>query len=68
MREDITYSERKVNFWECGISSSIDLKALRQEFLKGTLGFSIKHFSLLFLLSKRRANPSLYFFLKSKSK
>ena len=31
------YRERKVSFWERGISSSIDLKTLSQEFLKGIL-------------------------------
>ena len=47
------YREREVSFWEHGIRLSIDLKTLQQEFLKGILD-SIKHFSLLFLLSKRR--------------
>lgn len=60
------YSERKVNFWERGISLSIDLKLLHKNFLRAHL-LSIKHFSFLFLLSKRRRKNILpYAFLKGK--
>lgn len=62
------YREREVSFWEHGIRLSIDLKTLQQEFLKGILD-SIKHFSLLFLLSKRREKTSLpYALLKQTNK
>ena len=67
MGEGIMYSERKVNLWEGGISLSIDLKTLTQEFLKGILA-SIKHFSLLFLLSKRRRGGKPFWKNKNKWK